>query len=160
METRKRNIVFHFENTAEAESTGWTHIPPHFQLLRLRLLPSLLPFLQPSILSPQQFPSSSFQPPLASAGKVRCECVLAGKIQNYIHTIIVDDLHNVGQTCFFFCSFWFSASASLFFRFPFPGGVEPEYRVADEEASGSFLSAAPGCDAEASEPSAYKRGSL
>ena len=25
METRKRNIVFDFENTAEAESTGWTH---------------------------------------------------------------------------------------------------------------------------------------
>ena len=43
---------------------------------------------------------------------------------------------------------------------PFPCGVVPEYRVEDEEASGSFWSAAPGCDAEASEPSAYKRGSL
>ena len=95
METRKRNIVFDFENTAEAESTGWTHIPPHFQLLRLRLLPSLLPFLPPSILSPPQFPSSSFQPPLASVGKVHCECVLADKVQNYRHTIMVDDLHNI-----------------------------------------------------------------
>ena len=94
METRKRNIVFDFENTQSRKYWLDTYRRT-FSSCLFGFCLFLLPFLPPSILSPTQLPSSSYQPPLASVGKVHCECVLADKVQNYRHTIMVDDLHNI-----------------------------------------------------------------
>ena len=80
----------------KAESTGWTHTAALSALAASASAFSAALFAAfNSLAAAVSFFFFSASACFCGKGKVHCECVLADKVQNYRHTIMVDDLHKI-----------------------------------------------------------------